>query len=100
MDVNDLKGLYAEVNKRMITALEHVRHELGGTRKVHIQRRLHAVCESDDQRGGNGCLYWWSIQSVGGEAHRCRIAWRRNTYDRSENIRGGLGICNRGRVSH
>src|SRR5256714_6862438 len=32
MDVNDLKGLYAEVNKRMSTALEHVRHELGGVR--------------------------------------------------------------------
>jgi ribosome recycling factor len=32
MDVTDLKGLYAEVNKRMSTALEHVRHELGGVR--------------------------------------------------------------------
>jgi ribosome recycling factor len=32
MDVNDLKGLYAEVTKRMNTALEHVKHELGGVR--------------------------------------------------------------------
>src|SRR6266852_53251 len=32
MDVTDLKGLYAEVNKRMNTALEHVRHELAGVR--------------------------------------------------------------------
>lgn len=32
MDVNDLKGLYAEVSKRMNTALEHVRHELAGVR--------------------------------------------------------------------
>ena len=32
MDVKDLKGLYAEVNKRMSTALEHVRHELAGVR--------------------------------------------------------------------
>ena len=32
MDVNDLKGLYAEVNKRMQAALEHVRHELAGVR--------------------------------------------------------------------
>src|SRR5437867_2825430 len=32
MDVNDLKSLYAEVNKRMTTVLEHVRHELGGVR--------------------------------------------------------------------
>ena len=32
MDVNDLKGLFAEVNTRMHTALEHVRHELGGVR--------------------------------------------------------------------
>jgi len=32
MDVNDLKGLYAEVNKRMHVALEHVRHELAGVR--------------------------------------------------------------------
>ena len=32
MDVNDLKGLYAEVNKRMNTALEHVKHELAGVR--------------------------------------------------------------------
>ena len=32
MDVNDLKGLFAEVNKRMATALDHVKHELGGVR--------------------------------------------------------------------
>jgi ribosome recycling factor len=32
MDVNDLKGLYAEVNKRMQTALDHVKHELAGVR--------------------------------------------------------------------
>src|SRR6187401_1610800 len=32
MDVNDLKGLYAEVNKRMHTAVEHARHELSGVR--------------------------------------------------------------------
>ena len=32
MDVNDLKGLFAEVNKRMHTAIEHVRHELAGVR--------------------------------------------------------------------
>src|ERR1700675_3979912 len=30
MDVNDLKGLYAEVNKRMQVALDHVKHELAG----------------------------------------------------------------------
>jgi ribosome recycling factor len=32
MDVNDLKGLYAEVSKRMNVALEHVKHELSGVR--------------------------------------------------------------------
>ena len=32
MDVNDLKGLYAEVNKRMDAQLDHVRRELGGVR--------------------------------------------------------------------
>jgi ribosome recycling factor len=32
MDVNDLKGLFAEVNKRMNAALDHVKHELGGVR--------------------------------------------------------------------
>lgn len=32
MDVNDLKGLYAEVNKRMHTALEHLQHEFAGVR--------------------------------------------------------------------
>ena len=32
MDVSDLKELYAEVNKRMQTALEHVKHELAGVR--------------------------------------------------------------------
>ena len=32
MDVNDLKGLYAEVNKRMNVALDHVKHELAGVR--------------------------------------------------------------------
>jgi ribosome recycling factor len=32
MDVTDLKGLYAEVSKRMQAAIEHARHELGGVR--------------------------------------------------------------------
>jgi ribosome recycling factor len=32
MDVTDLKGLFAEVNKRMDQAVEHVRHELSGVR--------------------------------------------------------------------
>jgi ribosome recycling factor len=32
MDVSDLKGLFAETNKRMNTSLDHVRHELAGVR--------------------------------------------------------------------
>src|SRR3989441_1497701 len=32
MDVIDLKGLYAEVNKRMAATLEHVKHEVAGVR--------------------------------------------------------------------
>jgi ribosome recycling factor len=32
MDVIDLKGLYAEVNKGMAAAIEHVKHELAGVR--------------------------------------------------------------------
>jgi ribosome recycling factor len=32
MDVNDLKGLFAEANKRMAAALDHVKHELAGVR--------------------------------------------------------------------
>jgi ribosome recycling factor len=32
MDVSDLKGLFAEVNKRMDAAIEHVRRELAGVR--------------------------------------------------------------------
>ncbi len=32
MDVNDLKGLFAEVGKRMDAALAHVKHELAGVR--------------------------------------------------------------------
>jgi ribosome recycling factor len=32
MDVNDLKGLFAEVKKRMDGHIEHVRRELGGVR--------------------------------------------------------------------
>ena len=32
MDVNDLKGLFTEVNKRMQGTLDHLRHELGGVR--------------------------------------------------------------------
>jgi len=32
MDVNDLKGLFAEVNKRMNAAIDHVKHELSGVR--------------------------------------------------------------------
>jgi ribosome recycling factor len=32
MDVNDLKGLFAESQKRMAAALDHVKHELAGVR--------------------------------------------------------------------
>jgi ribosome recycling factor len=32
MDVNDLKGLFAEAKKRMDAQIEHVRRELGGVR--------------------------------------------------------------------
>jgi ribosome recycling factor len=32
MDVNDLKGLFAEVNTRMNTAIDHVKHEFAGVR--------------------------------------------------------------------
>ncbi|HXD73375.1 MAG TPA: ribosome recycling factor [Vicinamibacterales bacterium] len=32
MDANDLKSLYAESTKRMVTALDHVKHELAGVR--------------------------------------------------------------------
>ncbi len=32
MDVNDLKGLFAEVNTRMNIAIDHLKHELGGVR--------------------------------------------------------------------
>jgi ribosome recycling factor len=32
MDVNDLKGLYAEATKRMVAATDHLRHEFAGVR--------------------------------------------------------------------
>ena len=32
MDVNDLKGLFAEVNKRMNVVVDHVKHELAAVR--------------------------------------------------------------------
>jgi ribosome recycling factor len=32
MDATDLKALYGEVTKRMVTSVEHVRHELAGVR--------------------------------------------------------------------
>ena len=32
MDVNDLKGLFAEVNKRMKAATDHLQHEFAGVR--------------------------------------------------------------------
>ena len=32
MDVNDLKGLFAEINKRMKATLDHLQHEYGGVR--------------------------------------------------------------------
>ena len=32
MDVNDLKGLFGEVNKRMHTAIDHLQHEFAGVR--------------------------------------------------------------------
>src|SRR3989440_1981749 len=40
MDVNDLKGVYAEVSKRMHTAIEHVRHELAGVRTGRASVRI------------------------------------------------------------
>jgi ribosome recycling factor len=43
MDVNDLKGLYAEVNKRMGVAVEHVKHELAGVRKPRVGHDLDSV---------------------------------------------------------
>src|SRR5436309_2739882 len=68
MDVTDLKGLYAEVNKRMNAALEHVRHELAGVRtgrasvaildSVHVEaygsKKLlkdHKISEDDEKKG-------------------------------------------------
>src|ERR1700730_14417783 len=36
MDVNDLKGLYAEVSKRMNVALEHLKHEMAGVRTGRV----------------------------------------------------------------
>jgi ribosome recycling factor len=45
MDVTDLKGLFAEVKKRMDVQIEHVRHELGGVRtgraSVNILDAIH-----------------------------------------------------------
>ena len=32
MDVNDLKGLFAEASKRMKTAIDHLQHEFAGVR--------------------------------------------------------------------
>ena len=32
MDVNDLKGLFGEVNKRMSAAIDHLQHEFAGVR--------------------------------------------------------------------
>src|SRR5688572_10542969 len=32
MDASDLKGLFAEVNKRMNVAIDHLKHELAGVR--------------------------------------------------------------------
>ena len=41
MDVNDLKGLFVEVNKRMNAATDHVRHELSGVRTGRADVRPH-----------------------------------------------------------
>jgi len=45
MDANDLKGLIADVGKRMTAMLEHVRHELAGVRtgraSVTILEQVH-----------------------------------------------------------
>ena len=47
MDVNDLKGLFAEVNKRMNAALEHVRHELvGRAHRAAPRSRSSTACTS------------------------------------------------------
>src|SRR2546426_638736 len=54
MDVNDLKGLYAEVNKRMHTALEHLQHEFAGVRtgraSVTILNSVHQVRRDANER--------------------------------------------------
>ena len=56
MDVNDLKGLYAEVNKRMNTSLEHVKHELAGVRSGwrSLYNGLVGGCAGVGVGGGRG----------------------------------------------
>ena len=41
MDVNDLKGLFGEVNKRMHTAIDHLQHEFAGVRtgRASVRKR-------------------------------------------------------------
>ena len=44
MDVNDLKGLFAEVNKRMKTALDHLQHEFAGVRTGRRPVSITVMC--------------------------------------------------------
>ncbi len=47
MDVNDLKGLYAEVKKRMDGAIEHVRKRTGGrAHRPRVGRPFSTACTS------------------------------------------------------
>ena len=59
MDVSDLKGLFAEVKKRMDAQIDHVRRELGGVRtgraSVNILDTVHveaygSMCRSTRSR--------------------------------------------------
>ena len=46
MDVNDLKGLFGEVKKRMDGAIDHVRRELAGVRTGRASVNCSTPCTS------------------------------------------------------
>ena len=70
MDVNDLKGLFAEVNKRMNGAMDHVRHELAGVRTVLNSRRMASTALSM-------CSRAWLIDGIVPPRFRPRLRARR-----------------------
>ena len=64
MDVNDLKGLFSEVSKRMDVALEHVKHELAGVRTGRASTALLDHVQVEAYGTTRRCSHQSSVRSA------------------------------------